>query len=497
MLIPRRTERTPASVSSSWQRLERWLGKHFPRGLLALRSGASEAQLKKLEQVLGQTLPQDMRASWALHDGEEPGVWEGVIFRCRLISVQGIETVWRHLQSVLPMQEAHPDRFGLDECTSFPKGAIQCVNYTRGWIPLHDWDGRHFGVDLNPAPHGVRGQVINFGLGHSAKYVLARSWGHFLEDVADELEAGNFVLEVDKDGGIATYCPAAPACPYDHFPNGFREWAEAKLPEEFRNSQFPAEAEEHAASPQQKAACIQVVQDFLDAMYRWETEWLARRPLQPLGLVRLEELRGKLTSVCFDPEKGPIHSGVPEHIFDPKFSDALANLTARVSNVFGANPNAANAMRMLERARELHANLPQKLSEHPLAEIYRSPQRHREFFQDGRTYDEAMAQKRQIVRIFAPKIEVPELFVQTDPPTYEPRENTIGNVLANSATHCIVYLKPRRAAQSGSDIGVCIARREMPTMQTIRYHLGQLDSNWFIQSREASFDGGPYLKLSF
>jgi hypothetical protein len=42
--------------------------------------------------------------------------------------------------------------------------------------------------------------VINFGGDEHNKYVLATSWGRFLEDFADELEAGNFAIGKHKYG---------------------------------------------------------------------------------------------------------------------------------------------------------------------------------------------------------------------------------------------------------------------------------------------------------
>ena len=69
-------------------------------------------------------------------------------------------------------------------------------------FPLH-WDGNrnYLGIDLDPGPNGVVGQVINFGGDERRKYVLATSWGRFLEDFADELEAGNFVLDAKHKFG--------------------------------------------------------------------------------------------------------------------------------------------------------------------------------------------------------------------------------------------------------------------------------------------------------
>ena len=50
----------------------------------------------------------------------------------------------------------------------------------------------------DPGPSVVVGQVINFGRDQEQKFVLARSWAHFLEDVADELERGKFVIAGDE-----------------------------------------------------------------------------------------------------------------------------------------------------------------------------------------------------------------------------------------------------------------------------------------------------------
>lgn len=91
------------------------------------------------------------------------------------------------------------DEFGQGS-TSSPEGAIRQLHVCPAWIPLVEMnDSNHIGIDLDPGPDGVTGQVINFGRDQEQKYVLASSWAHFLEDVADELEAGNFVLAEDED----------------------------------------------------------------------------------------------------------------------------------------------------------------------------------------------------------------------------------------------------------------------------------------------------------
>jgi cell wall assembly regulator SMI1 len=251
MLISRPTKRTPANISVSWARLERWLKAHFPPQLHGLFPGTSEERLRAVERTIGQKLPDDVRESLRIHDGQGlPD--QGVIYRCWLCKSGEIQSSWRcWAEDILPDQESSPEDWYLDQYTSWPQNAIECLYATRGWIPLHDWDGDHFGIDLNPGPRGIVGQVINFGRHASEKYVLAPSWAHFLEDVADELEAGNFVLEFNDQGQIENFCPADPVCAHDHFPNGFAEWSASKLPNDFGLATVIEEITETPAPPKE------------------------------------------------------------------------------------------------------------------------------------------------------------------------------------------------------------------------------------------------------
>ena len=101
----------------------------------------------------------------------------------------------------------------------YPPDAIREAWSGPGWVPFY-WDcGRNFlGIDLDPGPNGVVGQVIPFGGDDEFRPVLALSFAHLLEDVADELEAGNAIVR-------------PPELTYNVFDlkGGFRykEWAEA------------------------------------------------------------------------------------------------------------------------------------------------------------------------------------------------------------------------------------------------------------------------------
>jgi hypothetical protein len=90
-------------------------------------------------------------------------------------------------------------------------------------VPLiTEVDTDFLGIDLDPGPSGIVGQVINFGRNEEDKYVLATSWAQFLEDFADELEAGNFVLDLRRK--FSAFNMKEP----DYYHVSYKAWSEAK-----------------------------------------------------------------------------------------------------------------------------------------------------------------------------------------------------------------------------------------------------------------------------
>jgi len=83
---------------------------------------------------------------------------------------------------------------------SVPAGAVQRAYAHPAWIPLvRDWGGNNLAVDLSPGPRGTWGQIVLFGRDYDTKYVVAKSWAHFLAIVADDLSSGRWF--VDEDNG--------------------------------------------------------------------------------------------------------------------------------------------------------------------------------------------------------------------------------------------------------------------------------------------------------
>jgi len=213
----------PPAVSHSWKKIDRWAEKNYPELFDQLGEGCTQNDINELEHELDMSLPQDVRESLAIHDGQERGGRPtGIIFGCMLLDCEEIVQEWRNWKTVneefLSGAKSKPvkgptngsssssnshtgsNRFWrqelLDRQDSQPPKAIQKAYAHPSWISLaRDWGGNNIAVDLAPGPAGKWGQVILFGRDYDCKYVVARSWAHFLAVVADDLSSEKVLID--------------------------------------------------------------------------------------------------------------------------------------------------------------------------------------------------------------------------------------------------------------------------------------------------------------
>ncbi|KAK3378017.1 hypothetical protein B0H63DRAFT_495707 [Podospora didyma] len=228
------------SVSSSWHKIETWAEEHYPELWDQICEGCTLNDLNELEHQLDCSLPQDVRESLMIHDGQERGGNPtGIIFGSMLLDCEEIVQEWDNWRKVnqeylLETSVARPSvpskalggssqasssratpgspapsnssrnttwRQDLQERqASVPPGAVQKAYAHPAWIPLaRDWGGNNLAIDLAPGPKGTWGQVILFGRDYDTKYVVARSWAAFLAVVTDDLGSGRWF--VDEETG--------------------------------------------------------------------------------------------------------------------------------------------------------------------------------------------------------------------------------------------------------------------------------------------------------
>jgi len=228
----------PPPPSHSWKKIDRWAEVNYEELLDNLCEGCTQNDVNELEHELDITLPQDVRESLSIHDGQERGGRPtGIILGCMLLDCEEIVQEWRNWKTVneeylsgtrRPQQSSYPNKGSsngapssssssssqhipspnnrmwrqefLDRQESQPPKAVQKAYAHPAWIPLaRDWGGNNIAVDLAPGPMGKWGQVILFGRDYDCKYVIAKSWAHFLSIVADDITSSK--VTVDEESG--------------------------------------------------------------------------------------------------------------------------------------------------------------------------------------------------------------------------------------------------------------------------------------------------------
>jgi cell wall assembly regulator SMI1 len=212
-------------VKTAWKRLKRWSAAHLPP-MGGDAPPASVEEIQRFESAIGAKLPKDVRDSYRVYNGQCAG--SGIVYGLAVDPLRDVLGNWHSWVDGYEQNAEDGSAASMDEtCSSFPDGFVRPVYFDRGWIPLtYDSGGNHIGVDLNPGPKGTRGQVIVFGRDDEFHTVLALSWGQFLTDLADELEAGNFRLDLtDPD-----YPNLEPDDPHrKHFHSIGIYWSRGKL----------------------------------------------------------------------------------------------------------------------------------------------------------------------------------------------------------------------------------------------------------------------------
>lgn len=173
--------KTAASVEASWKRIDAWLAQHAPPLMAKMGKGATPEAIARAEATLGLELPDDVRASYAVHDGSGDQTLFPSGEYLSLDGMLGQYKVWKELV----------EDGTLVSGAASPEGPIRNDDYNLKWIPLtHDGGGDHTLIDLDPAEGGKVGQLINLSHETGPEEVAAPNLAEYLSDLADALESG-------------------------------------------------------------------------------------------------------------------------------------------------------------------------------------------------------------------------------------------------------------------------------------------------------------------
>lgn len=212
-------------------RLQRCLEEQLPGMAGSLNPGASDADLRALEQHIGHDLPAPWHALYRWHDGQSMdidgalGLFVGLPF----LPIKRVIALWDF--EARPASPPSPEEVAewAQSYSCLPPGTVKQRAFSPAWIPLADDDGGNYlGLDLDPDTLGAPGQVITFGGREFVRVQAAPSLPAFLEDLLRLYEQHEYELsedEDDEDGGDAVITTTSPYA--EHFSDYLLERARA------------------------------------------------------------------------------------------------------------------------------------------------------------------------------------------------------------------------------------------------------------------------------
>jgi cell wall assembly regulator SMI1 len=180
-----------------WERIETWLADHARSVLLSLAPGATDEQLRAFESELGRPLPEDIALSYRIHNGQHMGrgVSDRFIYGDQLYPLSKILQRWDG-------PEHQPS--GLDDSGMIrPVGPVKPIWDSPHRLPIAGDDSTHYYfLDFDPAACGHVGQIVLSFHDDPRIVCVAQSFRAWLEDFADQLEAGRYIFSPRRNGLI-------------------------------------------------------------------------------------------------------------------------------------------------------------------------------------------------------------------------------------------------------------------------------------------------------
>jgi cell wall assembly regulator SMI1 len=188
------------SVDRAWERVRTCMAAIAPEALGVLGSPALAEDVAHVEERLGMKLPDELRAWLAKHDGQRsstgPFEWP-------------LETLVQAMSTKTMLDGMIPEFDGYELPIRADDGVLARWWHDR-WFPIAgDGAGNHLSIDLDPAPGGIVGQVIEYRHDDGARPLVAPSLSAWFDLTADRIESGALVALEYHDGSFLSLTPRA------------------------------------------------------------------------------------------------------------------------------------------------------------------------------------------------------------------------------------------------------------------------------------------------
>ncbi|GHO63017.1 hypothetical protein KSC_019090 [Ktedonobacter sp. SOSP1-52] len=175
------------SVTTLWQRIDTWFQTFAPRRAIDLNPGVSPAELNEAETALGFPLPDDFKASYAIHNGASGnGLLMGYLDFSPLSGVVASPQKYQELLLNTAWASRPPE--WVKQKKHLP---VQPVWRHPRWLDFAGiGDGDQWCLDLAPPPDGNPGQILFWSHEVGVADVLFANFEALLSAFATQLEAG-------------------------------------------------------------------------------------------------------------------------------------------------------------------------------------------------------------------------------------------------------------------------------------------------------------------
>jgi cell wall assembly regulator SMI1 len=174
-------------VLERWQTIASWLAEHRPELLEQFRPPATPGALAAAEQAIGRALPDDYKRFLLRHDGQVERA--PMVETCSLFPVGSLAAEYQTVQGLFESRRP----IGADLAGE----GVRAIECSPGWIPIgRSAQGRDFlCLDLDPAPGGRAGQIIQISVVFAERPRVATSFTELLSVFFEQLQTGEIETE--------------------------------------------------------------------------------------------------------------------------------------------------------------------------------------------------------------------------------------------------------------------------------------------------------------
>ena len=158
--------------------------------------GASAQALTQLEQDLNVVLPEDFKQWYLAHNGDAAEQSFCVLAGHDWLNVAEMRDAWQELCEACQGYDLADEGFTDND------DGVRPVMWSRRWLPFAEDNGYYLLLDLDPAPTGTYGQILELSGDGDPVSLQAASIRQWLEEYVTGLEQGLWVFSEDYRGMI-------------------------------------------------------------------------------------------------------------------------------------------------------------------------------------------------------------------------------------------------------------------------------------------------------